>query len=237
MGRDEHLRCVLLGGGGHARVVMDAMQAAGMALPIGILDNDPARQGTMLLGVRVLGGDELLADLVRDGVTYFAMGLGGIGDNRPRRQVFERAHAAGLIALTVCHPSAVCSSQVSIGEGCVLLARAVVNPGTILGANVIINTGAIVEHDCAIGDHAHVATGATLCGSVRVGAGAHIGAGATVRQGMMVGEGAIVGAGAVAVRDVAPWTVVTGVPARRLDRGGRGGANVEVVSSRSEEHT
>jgi acetyltransferase-like isoleucine patch superfamily enzyme len=91
-----------------------------------------------------------------------------------------------------------------------------VNAGAALGVNVIINTGAIVEHDCVVGDHVHIATGSRLCSTVHIGTGAHIGAGAIVRQLITIGEEAIVGAGAVVVKDVEPWTVVVGVPARVL---------------------
>ena len=91
-----------------------------------------------------------------------------------------------------------------------------INSDTQFGVNVIVNTGAIVEHDCVIDSHAHIATGAKLSGTVMVGKGAHIGVGASVRQGINIGEGAIVGAGAAVVKDVEPWTVVVGVPARLL---------------------
>jgi hypothetical protein len=43
-----------------------------------------------------------------------------------------------------------------------------------------------------------------------------VGAFAFIRQGVRVGDGAIVGAGAVVTRDVAPYEIVAGVPARRV---------------------
>ncbi|MBI4280135.1 MAG: NeuD/PglB/VioB family sugar acetyltransferase [Armatimonadetes bacterium] len=210
--------CVVLGGGGHARVVLDCLISSGVARPYAVLDRDRALWGTELMGVPILGGDELLSELAQGGVTGFVVGLGGAGDNGPRRRLYELGLAHRLAPVTVCHPSAVCSRWATLGEGSVLLPAAIVNAGAVLGANVIVNTGAIVEHDCVIGDHVHVATGARLASTVRVGAGAHIGAGATVRQCLSIGEGAVVGAGAVVVKDVPPWTVVTGVPARPLRR-------------------
>ena len=212
------IRCVVLGGGGHARVVIESLNASGSARAVGVLDADRSRWGQELCGVPVLGGDERLPELAQQGITHFVMGLGGVGDNQPRRTLFTLAVQSGLIPLTIRHPSAVCSSSAAIGAGSVLCPRAVVNAAAVVGVNVIVNTGAIVEHDCVVGDHVHVATGARLCGGVRVGEGAHIGAGSTVRQGLTIGERAIVGAGAVVIRDVEPWTVVAGVPARVLER-------------------
>ncbi len=209
-------RCVVLGGGGHARVLIECLRASKTALPQAVLDADQSRWGSEVLGVPIRGGDDLLPDLWREGIRHFVVGVGGIGDNEPRRQLFELALRQGLTPLRVCHPSAVCSPSAIIGEGTVILPHAVVHAGARIGVNVIVNTAAVVEHDCAIGDHVHVATGATLCSTVRVGALAHIGAGAVVRQCASIGEGALIGAGAVVICDVAPHTTVVGVPAAPL---------------------
>jgi sugar O-acyltransferase (sialic acid O-acetyltransferase NeuD family) len=208
--------CIILGGGGHARVLIDCLQAAGCVQLYGVLDRDNAQWGQTLLGVPILGGDELLPDVVAKGVNCFAVGLGGIGDNRPRQRLFELGLSFGLEPLTAVHPTAICSRWAKIGPGSQLFPGSIVNAGAELGVNVIVNSGAIVEHDCIIGAHAHVATGARLASTVRVGDGAHIGAGATVKQCITIGEGAIVGAGAVVVKDVPAQTVVAGVPARLL---------------------
>ena len=198
--------------------MIDALQSSGAASSIAILDPEPGLWGTEVLEVPVLGGDDLLPELVRDGVTHFVVGVGGVGDNDPRKRLFGLATSHGLTPLSVVHPAAICSPRATIGGGSVILAAAVVNNGASLGQNVVVNTGAIVEHDCVIGAHAFIATGSRLCGAVSVGIGAHVGAGATVRQEICIGEGAIIGAGAVVIRDVAAWTVVVGVPARTLDK-------------------
>lgn len=210
---NQPIRCVILGGGGHARVVIDALRVSEAAVPHAVLDADQRLWGTRLLEVPVRGGDDLIDVMKREGVTHFVMGLGGVGDNAPRQCLFDATLRAGLQPLTICHPSAVCSPAATIGEGSMIFALAVINAGAALGRNVIVNTGAIVEHDCIIEDHAHVATGARLCGAVRVGRSAHIGAGATVRQSCIIGEGAVVGAHALVLEAVASRTVVAGVPA------------------------
>ncbi len=208
--------CIILGGGGHARVLIDCLQLCGMARLVGVLDADQSRWGQSLLNVPILGGDERLAELAAQDVNCFAVGVGGTGDNRQRRKLFEFALSCGLRSLTIQHPTATLSPHSTIGDGAQLLPGCIVNAGAILGFNVIVNSGAIVEHDCVIGDHAHIATGARLASTVHVGAGAHIGVGATIRQCITIGAGAIVGAGAVVVRDVPPNVIVVGIPAHRL---------------------
>lgn len=209
-------KCVILGGGGHAAVVIDAILAAGSAVPFAVLDPDPARRGRKILGVSILGDDGLLAELIAAGATSFAVGVGSTGDTALRQRLFAFGVGHALHPLLVKHPSAICSAAAQFGRGNQLLAGCIVNPGAVLGDNVLVNTGAIVEHDCLLADHVHVASGACLAGSVGVGPGSHIGAGATVRQGVTIGAGAIVGAGAVVVKDVPDRVVVAGVPARQL---------------------
>ena len=207
-----------LGAGGHARVVIEVLQLMGNYELAGLLDAKPELWNTKVLGVLVLGDDSVLPELYRRGVHHAFIGLGGTGDTGPRRQLYERAKREGFLPVEAIHPQAVISSSAQLGMGPTVMAGAVINAAANLGDNVIVNTGAIVEHDCVIGSHVHIATGARLASAVRVGQGAHVGAGATVRQSITIGEGAIVGAGAAVVKEVAPWTVVVGVPARILKR-------------------
>ena len=216
-------RCVVFGAGGHALVVVDAIQLADAVDVLGILDADPARWGRQVLGVPVVGDDSALGDLVARGATSFTVGMGSVGDSRARRRLFALGLAAGLAPLLVVHPAAIRARSAVVGAGCQLLAGSIVNAGARLGANVIVNSGAIVEHDCDIGDHAHIATGARLASTVTVGEGAHIGVGASVRECLSIGAGAVVGAGSAVVRSVAPGRVVGGVPARELRTPGEAG--------------
>lgn len=201
------------GAGGHCRVVLDAIRAGGEHDVIGLLDADQAREGTALDGVRVLGGDDQLAQLTSRPLGFF-IGMGSVGDPGLRMKLFAMAVAAGLTPAIIVHPRATVSPSATLGGGTVVFAGAVINAGTRIGANVIVNTGAIVEHDCSVGDHAHIAPGARVLGAVHVGEGAHVGAGATIRQGLSVGPRGIIGIGAAVVRDVAAGTTVVGIPAK-----------------------
>lgn len=210
------MRMVGIGAGGHARVLLEMLQARGDVEVVGLLDTNPELKGAKVLGVRVLGSDELLEGLRRDGVTHAFIGVGGTGDNDPRRRLYELARRSGFELVSLVHPSAVVSPSAALGEGTCVCPGAVVAPGAQLGRNVIVNTGAVVEHDCVVGDHAHVASGAVLAGGVTVGEGAHIGAGASVKQGVRIGPGAVVALGAAVIDDVPERAVVGGVPARPM---------------------
>jgi len=204
------------GAGGHAKVVIDLLRAGGRFEIVGLLDPNPRLRNASVLGVPVLGGDDLVPSLYERGVRDAFIGVGAISSTWPRRRLFDLALQHGLNLVTAVHPSAVISPSAKIGRGATVMAGVVVNAEAVVGENVILNTGSIIEHDCTIGDHAHVASGARLAGGAVVGEGAQIGIGAVVRQGIRIGRLAMVGAGSVVVDDVPDSVVVVGVPARVL---------------------
>jgi sugar O-acyltransferase (sialic acid O-acetyltransferase NeuD family) len=208
--------CVVIGAGGHARVVLDILLGGDPPVPCVLLDSDASRWGTSMMGAPILGGDDLLPVLVQNGARDFAIGVASAGVPRLRRRLYEAALEAGLRPIAVVHPGASCSKWAEIGRGAQIFAGAIVNAGAALGENVVVNSGAIVEHDCRLGAHVHIATGARLAGGVQVGQGAFVGAGSVIRQGIAIGAEALVGAGAVVIADVAAGTTVVGNPARRL---------------------
>jgi UDP-perosamine 4-acetyltransferase len=214
------VRVVILGAGGHARSVIGALRSRpGDLEPVACTDPDPSRTGAELDGVPIVGGDEKLAELIAQGVPGACLGLGGIGDNRPRQRLFEQARSAGFTLPTVVHAAAQVADAARLAAGAQILVGAIVGPGAEIGENAIVNSGAIVEHDCRIAAHVHLATGCALAGGVVVSDRAHVGIGAIVLQGCTIGAGAIVGAGAVVTRDVSPGAVVVGCPARAAERG------------------
>lgn len=205
-----------LGAGGHAKVVIETLRLVGNFELAGLIDPKRELWNTEVLGVRVLGDDDLLPELYSQGIHHAFIGLGSVGNSQPRRNLYEKACQQGFQIAPAIHPQAIVSRSAEIGDGPTIMAGAVINASARLGDNVIINTGAIIEHDCVIGNHVHIATGAKLASGVNVSTGAHIGAGATVRQSITIGEGAIVGAGSVVVKDVLPSSVVVGIPAHSL---------------------
>lgn len=196
---------VVIGAGGHAKVVIAALRAAGRQV-VGCAVRDIADVRGSILGVPLIHEDSLPAN---------AELMLGVGDNRLRQRL---AAKLGGQWTTCIHPSATVADGAMLGPGTFVCAGAVVQPDARLGAHVIVNTCASVDHDCLVGDFAHIAPGARLAGEVQLGDGALIGLGAVVVVGRAVGAWAIVGAGAAVVHDVAPATTVVGVPARPITR-------------------
>lgn len=203
-------RVLIVGAGGHGRVMLDVLRRQGEAAVVGFCDDAPALQGAQVDGVPVVGPlDAAHVAAARADAVVVA-----IGHNATRARRLDDALALGLTPWRAVHPSAVIADSAVLGEGVQVVAGVIVNPHAAIGDNVILNTACTVDHDCRVQAHAFIAPGANLGGTVHIGSGAFIGIGAVILPGLTVGEGATVGAGAVVVRDVAPGVTVVGVPAR-----------------------
>jgi acetyltransferase EpsM len=216
---------VIVGGGEHARVVIEAARSRPDEWAIvGIVDPSPAARTRDLLEVEHLGGDAELIDRLErteaERRPWCVLGFVGSDGVVGREDAVRRLGAAARWA-TVVHDRAWVSPSASLGEGSVVLAGAIVNAGAAVGRHAIVNSGAVIEHDVVVGEQVHVGPGAVIGGSATVGDGSLIALGAMVRDHIRVGSRATVGMGAVVVADVAPGVVVVGSPARPLD-GDRG---------------
>lgn len=192
---------IVLGAGGHARVVIDGLRRAGF-LVIGACAPELAAGRTGPLGVPALGRDDALENYDRS-TLLLANGVGSTGTPELRQRVFEVKVAQGWSFVVLVHPAAVTAGNCELGDGAQIMAGAVLQSGARIGRNTIVNTSASVDHDCAIGDHVHIAPGAVLSGDVTVGTGSHIGTGAVVTQGVVIGDDVLIGAGATITRAVA----------------------------------
>ena len=192
----------IIGGGGHAKVVLDAMRGVGMFIRGFVDDQSPCPLSGML---DHLGSIDTVEE---DDRVILA-----IGDVVARRRVLGRL-GAGRVAGPVIHTGAIVSPSASVGEGAFVGPGAIVNAEARVGAHAIVNTGAIVEHDCRVGMNTHIAPGSVLGGGVEVGEDALVGLGARVLPGIVIGDGCVVGAGAVVTRDVPSESTVVGVPGR-----------------------
>ncbi|MFH1748576.1 MAG: acetyltransferase [Planctomycetota bacterium] len=206
-------RTLILGAGGHGRVVLDILLQAGQNEVVGFLDNNPAIHGRRIDGIPVYGSidglDHFRAECDIEGVVI------AIGDNGTRRSIARQVEAAGIQLFNAIHPSATLAFNTNIGRNVVIAAGAVVCAHCQIGNSVILNTGCIIDYQTMIGEGSHICPGVRIAGRVKVEAGAFIGVGATIIPNITLGCESIVGAGAVVIEDVPPLGTVVGVPARQ----------------------
>ena len=191
---------VLMGGGGHGRVLVQAIELLGGWI---VAVNDPRllAEGTSGLGPPILSDQEVQARCPPDRV-LLVNGVGSTGPAEARRELARRWRERGYRFATIVHPGALVAADAGLGEGAQVMAGAVLQTAARVGADALVNTRASVDHDCVLGDCVHLAPGVTLSGSVTVGELSHLGTGAAAIQGIRIGRRCLVGAGAVVVGDL-----------------------------------
>lgn len=206
-------RVLVIGGGGHGKVVVEAIAAEGQFDITGVID-EAAQPGVKLLGYTVFGGEAVLLDTVtRYGVFGVVV---AVGDNAQRAAVVERVakQHPQLSFPTIIHPFSSISSSASIGRGSVLLAGSIINANASVGAFCIVNTAASLDHDSQLGDYAMLNPHCAVAGNVTIEPFALIGMGANVLQKRRIGRNTVIGAGATVVHDIGDNCVAIGTPAR-----------------------
>ncbi len=190
---------VVLGAGGHAKVIAETLGLAGRKI-LGFLspDTDPH---TPFLNSTILGADDVIEryspceiDLVN--------GVGALPQQDLRWCLAAEMRAKGHCFATIIHPTATISAQAHLDEGVQVMAGAIVQAGVRIGRDTIVNTGAIIDHDCLIEENCHLAPGVVCSGGVRIGRGVHLGTGSALLQNITIGCGTVLAAGSVIYRDV-----------------------------------
>lgn len=197
---------LILGAGGHGKVVADIAKNCGYE-DITFLDDNKTE--TRWVGCPVVGGTADMACYPDHDLIV------AVGDGAARQRLTEQAENLGMKFPVLIHPKAVVAEDVSLGAGTVVMAGAVINPGAVLGKGCIVNTCASVDHDCVLDDFVHVSVGAHVAGTVTVGSGTWIGVGAAVINNISICRDCMIGAGAVVVKPITESGVYMGVPARK----------------------
>jgi UDP-perosamine 4-acetyltransferase len=200
---------VIVGSGGHAKVVIELVRAEGKYQIKGC--TAPGASGFVLGDVPILGTDSVLPALLVNGAKKAFV---AIGDNHLRLRLLAQVLEMGFELINAVSPNAVVSPSATLGRGIAIMAGAIINASAEIGDGAIINTNAGVDHDCRIGNGAHIGPGSALAGNVEIGCECFLGAGTCVVPGVRIGSRAIVGAGSVVVRDIPDDVTAMGVPAR-----------------------
>ena len=191
----------LFGASGHAKVIMDIVEAQGDI--VGCLYDD-APNCKEIHGCVEYKADEKEVE----GPLIIS-----IGSNKIRRLISERYK---INYATAIHPCSIVSQSAIIKEGTVVMQGAIIQPDVQIGRHCIINTGASVDHECQIGDYVHISPHATLCGNVKIGEGTWIGAGTTIIPGIKIGKWSVIGAGSVVINNIPDYVTVVGNPCEKI---------------------
>jgi UDP-perosamine 4-acetyltransferase len=202
-------KLIILGSGGHAKVVIDIFLSGSEYEIVGCLATNP--KTPEILGIPIIGNDDLLPDLYAQGIDHAFI---AIGDNQLRKYLTHQVKKLGFQFPNAISPSATVSSSVKLGTGIAIMAGAVIQTDTFIGDQTIINTLASVDHDGRIANYVHIAPGCHLAGCVSIGEGTFLGLGSNVINDLTIGNWSILGAGTVVVKDIPDFVLAMGVPAQ-----------------------
>ncbi|MFA5097236.1 MAG: acetyltransferase [Candidatus Margulisiibacteriota bacterium] len=201
------MKAVVFGSGGHGKVVLDILLESGVDVK-GFIDDDVSKHGAVINGKKILGGWDYLMN--NKGVKIAL----GIGNNKIRASVFEKAKELGIEVVNAIHPKAVVSRSVKLARGIVIMPGVVVSTDTAIEDGVCVNTCASVDHDCRLKQFCHIWPGANLAGAVEVGEYSYVGTGASVIQNLKIGNNAMIGSGAAVISNIPDRATAVGVPAK-----------------------
>lgn len=213
-------KIILIAGGGHCKVIIDAILKGKQYEIEGIVDPNIAI-GKKILNIPVIANDDNLSDIYNRGIKNAFIAVGSIGNFstiKRREEIHQQLKKIGFNLPAIVHPSAIIAKECSLDEGVFVAAGAVVNPGTRVGRNVIINTLSSVDHDCQIADLVHIAPRTTLSGEVTIGKFTHIGVGTVVNQGINIGCNCLIGSGSVVVKDINDNSKAFGNPCKVMGK-------------------
>ncbi|KJU81366.1 Sialic acid O-acyltransferase, NeuD [Candidatus Magnetobacterium bavaricum] len=210
-------KIVIIGGGGHAKVLIDIIFTSKNYEILGIIDSQ-VNESSEVCGIPVIGNDGMLQGLYAKGVKNVGIGVGSVRDNNKRKNLYIKVKQTGFFTPTLIHPRSIVSTRTQISDGVQIMAGVIIGSDSFIGNNTIINTGAIIEHDCIINSHVHICSGAVISGGCKIEEGAFIGAGSIMIQGLKIGVNAVVAAGAVVIKDVPANSQVAGVPAKIMNK-------------------
>ncbi len=206
------INLILLGGGGHCKSVIEAIQSDEQFNIIGILDAKNLH--SKILEIPVIGDDSIIQDLVNQHY-QFLITLGNIGSPETRIKLFEHIKSLNGLMASIISPSAIVSINSKIGEGTIIMQQALINAEAEIGNNCIINSKVLVEHETKIGHHVHIATGAIVNGQCSIGNNCFIGSGSVIGNNITIADNVTIGAGSVVTKNIKEAGIYYGNPARK----------------------
>ena len=205
-------KIILIGGGGHCKVVISILRKLNNFEIAGIVDN--YRSESFISGIKIIGTDGDLRDIYKSDIHNTLITVGSIKDNTKRYKLFNMARKIGYNFPVIISPEAIVDESVKIDEGTVVRPGCIIDVDSYVGKNCIVSTNTTVGHDCIIDDHCHIAPGVNISGAVNIGKLSFIGVGATIIQGIKIGKNVTIGAGSVVIKDIPDNVIAVGNPAK-----------------------
>jgi sugar O-acyltransferase (sialic acid O-acetyltransferase NeuD family) len=204
---------VVVGAGGHSRVLLSILRSYKNFKVIGIADRDSKNIGEEISGTAIKHSWNDFREIYERGTRHAVIAL---GDNKERKELFTRLSSIGFKIPSIIHPSAIIEKDAVLGNGCVICMGVKIGTLVSIGKNCVVYTGSIIDHEVKIGNHVYISPGCNIAGRVTIGEGSFVGIGSNIKEKITVGKNAVIGAGSVVIRDIGDNLTVAGVPAKTI---------------------
>lgn len=183
-------KIILIGAGGHGVSSADVIEKENKYEIYGFVDE---RKKKFLNKYKIIGTDRDLCQ-IRKTISNAIITVGQIKNLFLREKIFKKLIKLKFNLPVLVSPLAYVSKNTSIGNGTIVMHKAIINAKAKIGRNCIINTGAIIEHDVIIEDNCHISTGSIINGGVIIKSNSFIGSGAVIKQKIKIGKASLVNA-------------------------------------------
>tara|TARA_B110000196_G_scaffold227731_1_gene196451 strand:+ start:807 stop:1439 length:633 start_codon:yes stop_codon:yes gene_type:complete len=208
-------KIVIIGGGGHAKVVISLLQKVDNFEIIGFVDINEKKD---ILGIPYLGDDKILPDLYNKGINNAVLAIGQIKSSSKRKNIYNELNKLGFNFPSIISPNSIINKDVIIGAGSVIMDGVIIESGSVIGLNCIINTSSSINHDCSIKDFCHIAPGVTISGNVNIGFDVFIGTGSNIINNIDIADNVLISAGSCVLKSIKNKGTYMGYPLRMVKK-------------------
>ena len=204
---NKHKKLIIIGAGGHGKVCSEIAISLKLWDDVLFLDDSSTDNN-----LNIVGKVSDFTNFVQDFDFFCA-----IGNNELRKNLHSKILSKNGNIVSLIHPKAIISSNVTIGIGTVVMAGAILNNNSTIKNGVIINSNSVIEHDCKVNDFVHVSPGCIISGSVNIGSETWIGSGSIVINNINISSKCLIGAGSLIVKDIAKPGKYFGHPVQNIE--------------------
>jgi len=206
-------RVVVVGAGGHSRVVISILESLGKYEIIGVADRYLDYFGEQILGYNIKYSWDALPVLLKEGVKFAVI---AVGNNKERESLYNNLIEMGFLIPNIVHISSLLEQNVVLNNGNQICMGVIMSSSVTVGSNNIINTGSLLDHEVDVGNNVFIAPGCCIAGRVKIGDNVFIGIGVNIIENIKIGNNAVIGAGSVVLEDIPDNATFVGVPAKMI---------------------
>lgn len=195
---------IVLGAGGHAKVIIDILSQKKINI-LGMATLNNSKKANY--DFKILSDEEVIANFDSEEINL-VNGLGSLPNDNKRYELSKKYLDFGYKFINIIHTSSIISKSTKILDGAQIMAGVIIGPGCKVGEGTIVNSQSSIDHDCEIENYSHICPGVVCSGNVKIGSFVHISTGVSIINNISIGDNSIIYPGVTLVKDVPKNSIV-----------------------------